>query len=186
MKGPDAGTRVFERTATDPLTGAHTLEYLRCRLIEEAQRAIRYEVPLGLLVVRVDGFSALEDVFGAHRPERLMAHTANVLLGAVRDTDIVGRYGPDRLGVILPFGGVSEARAVSDRVRAAVGAAVFERGLFRNPTAVPISIASAAFPAESPSLEALVALVDDRLGDTAPDFEARAPGRRLQLKAVRP
>lgn len=170
----------------DEQTGLYKPAYLRQRLTEEVRRASRHEVPVSLLVVRVDGLAGFRETFGAYKAGLLMAHLADVLQITVRDTDVVGRYGPESFGVVLPFGGPTEAMLVADRVRLAACEAEFEGDVLQPSAHCPISVASAAFPAEAASLEELVALVADRLGDTAPDFETRAPSGTLRLGAVHP
>lgn len=170
----------------DEQTGLYKPAYLRQRLVEEVRRASRHEVEVGLLVVRVDGLAQFHETFGAYKAGLLMAHLADVLRITVRDTDVVGRYGPESFAVILPFGGPAEAMLVSDRVRVAACAAEFEGDVLQPSAHCPVSVAFAAFPAEATSLEALVALVADRLGDTAPDFETRAPSGTLRFGEVHP
>lgn len=165
----------------DEQTGLYKPEYFRQRLIEEIRRATRHDVEVGLLVVRVDGLAAFRNTFGAYKTGLLMEHLADILRITVRDTDIVGRYGSESFGVLLPFASPAEAMLVSDRVRSAACEAEFEGDVLQPSTHCPVSVASVSFPAEASSLESVVALVADRLVDTAPDheFSTRKPGLRL-------
>ncbi len=166
----------------DEETGLYKPEYFRQRLIEETRRATRHDVEVGLLVVRVDGLAAFRSTFGAYKTGLLLEHLADILRITVRDTDIVGRYGPEAFGVLLPFASPAEAMLVSDRVRRAACEAEFEGDVLQPSTHCPVSVASVSFPTEASSLESFVALAADRLGDTAPDHGIPTRSTTLRLK----
>ncbi len=175
-----------ESSFRDPETGLYRPSIMRQRLIEEVRRAERHGVELGLVVVRVDGLAAFRDTFGAYKAGLLMEHLADVLRITVRDTDVVGRYGPESFGVVLPFAGPAPTMLVADRVRLAACSAEFEGDVLEPSTHCPVSVAHAAYPVDALSVESLVAIVADRLGDTAPDYTAPAPRVPLRLGEARP
>lgn len=163
----------------DEETGLFKPGYLRVRLAEEVQRGIRHDVPVGLLVVRLDGLHAFRDTFGRYKTGLLLEHLADVLRITVRDTDIVGRYGTESFGVVLPFAGPDEARAVAERVRLAGCSAEFEGDVLQPAARCPVSVASASLPADALTVEALIAAVADALADTEPARDTAAAAFRL-------
>ena len=85
----------------DPLT-----PLLNRRAFErELQRAIaaaeRYEEPLSLVYFDLNGFKAVNDVYGHPAGDAALQRVAAVLLGNVRTSDIVGRLGGDEFAVAL-------------------------------------------------------------------------------------
>jgi diguanylate cyclase (GGDEF)-like protein len=170
----------------DEETGLYKPTYMRRRLIEEVRRAQRHDVAVGLLVVRLDGLAVFRETFGAYKTGLLMEHLADVLRITVRDTDVVGRYGPESFGVIMPFAGPAEAILVADRVRIAACEAEFEGDVLQPSAHCPVSVAAVALPAEASTVEELVAIAADRLADTAPDFDSPKTAGSFRLGEVRP
>lgn len=170
----------------DEESGLYKPTYMRRRLIEEVRRATRHEVAVGLLVVRLDGLAVFRETFGAYKTGLLMEHLADVLRITVRDTDVVGRYGPESFGVIMPFAGPLEAMLVAERVRSAACNAEFEGDVLQPSAHCPVSVAAVALPAEADTIEELVAIAADRLADTAPDFDSPKAVGSFRLGEVRP
>ncbi|HWH31971.1 MAG TPA: diguanylate cyclase [Egibacteraceae bacterium] len=123
----------------DGLTGCLNHRAFHERLRQEAARAVRYERALGLLLVDLDGFKAVNDGHGHPCGDAVLAAVGDVLRATTRDTDIVGRVGGDEFAVLLPETGCDEAHLLAERIRAAVGA-------LREPVPVTASIGVAALP----------------------------------------
>ncbi|MCI0585288.1 MAG: GGDEF domain-containing protein [Planctomycetes bacterium] len=91
-------------------------------LTVEFARARRYEYPLSLLLLRVDGLETLRDLHG-HRARDLVRERAMGLVRREsRSCDFLGRFPDDRLLVVLPHTDLDGAHALAERVRAALAA----------------------------------------------------------------
>ncbi len=170
-----------QSSVRDPETGLYKPSYLRSRLAEEVRRGARHEVAVTLMLVHVDDIATFRDTFGSYKATMLLEHMADILRIAVRDTDVVGRYGDDAFGVVLPFAGPAEADLVADRVKKAVCGAEFEGDVLQPATRCTVSVAYAAYPSEAHEHDALVALAEERLAAMlAPEAgetkDARAAG----------
>jgi diguanylate cyclase (GGDEF)-like protein len=94
---------------TDSLTGIANRRSLDERLLAEMRRARRYGRPLSLVLCDVDGFKAVNDTLGHAAGDTFLRKLAQRLQGAVRQTDLVGRWGGDEFAVISPETGPAAA-----------------------------------------------------------------------------
>jgi diguanylate cyclase (GGDEF)-like protein len=79
----------------DPLTGLmNRLTYER-RLQEEWSRAQRTGCSVGLIIVDLDHFKAINDRYGHSLGDHVLRHVASKLEGSLRSYDVLARYGGD-------------------------------------------------------------------------------------------
>jgi two-component system cell cycle response regulator len=110
----------------DLLTGCANLEALDRRLDEEFQRARRYSLSFSFVLLDVDQLKRFNERLGTEAGDRLLSQLGALLQQEVRAPDLVGRYGGDEFGVVLPETEVAGARASIARVRRRIEAHVFE------------------------------------------------------------
>ncbi len=83
----------------------------------EAARAVRTRTPLALVLIDVDHFKAVNDLYGhlvGDKALRAIAHTFQIFL---RDYDLVGRFGGEEFALLLPQTSATDARRIAERVR---------------------------------------------------------------------
>jgi diguanylate cyclase (GGDEF)-like protein len=87
-------------TTLDPLTGLPDRRGIL--LVGSHLHAIarRESSAIGCAVVEIGGYRAVLATSGQAAADALVLHVAGVLRGAVRETDVVGRWAPDRLAVV--------------------------------------------------------------------------------------
>jgi diguanylate cyclase (GGDEF)-like protein/PAS domain S-box-containing protein len=119
-----AYNRLRELVEKDPLTGVAN----RCHLdrILDAQLDIlnRTGIPFCLILIDVDHFKEINDVFGHAVGDRALVAFAESLARTSRRTDLVGRWGGDEFLAILPEVHLEDALVVAQRQREAVTAAM--------------------------------------------------------------
>ncbi len=96
----------------DALTGISNRKAFDRRLDLEWRRAARYGRSLGLMVMDLDGFKAVNDVQGHAAGDKVLREVAQRLDGRMRDTDLVARIGGDEFAVICPETGVNELMTI--------------------------------------------------------------------------
>jgi diguanylate cyclase (GGDEF)-like protein len=84
------------------------------RTLAEAPRGER----LGLCVVDVDNFKAINDRFGHATGDAVLRKVASVLVDCIRPNDIACRLGGDEFLLVLPGLGPAEIGAILERIRA--------------------------------------------------------------------
>lgn len=109
---------------TDSLTGLFNSRYLHQALLEELERAHRYERPLSLLVLDCDNFKKINDTFGHLEGDKVLQSLAGVINHCLRRTDSAYRYGGEEFVVVLPETTGEAARVLADRLRAQFAAEV--------------------------------------------------------------
>jgi diguanylate cyclase (GGDEF)-like protein len=95
--------------------------------------------PVAFLMIDVDHFKAFNDAFGHQRGDDLLRSVAAAISDAVREGDVVYRYGGEEFCVLLPDADAAIAGVVAERVRAGVRAAT-EHG--PRPVTVSVGVAS--------------------------------------------
>jgi diguanylate cyclase (GGDEF)-like protein len=107
--------------SVDPLTGLRN----RTRFLEDLRRefatARRYETPLSLIVLDVDGLRDVNAQQGFEAGDRLLLVLSELLLSRLRVSDIAARIGDDDFAVILPHTPLNGARALSERILDTLG-----------------------------------------------------------------
>lgn len=105
---------------TDPLMGIYNRRYFDRRLHEEFARSVRYRQPLSLIMADIDHFKAVNDKWGHQTGDRVLKSLAELLSGAVRESDVVCRYGGEELAIILPHTSGDASMILAERLRAQV------------------------------------------------------------------
>lgn len=109
----------------DPLTEiANRLAYNE-RIAQEWARWKRYRSPLAFSVWDVDHFKRINDTYGHQAGDKVLRVVAKLLSTQVRETDFVARYGGEEFVILLPETDLPQARAVAEKIRAAVQACEF-------------------------------------------------------------
>ena len=106
-----------QENITDPLMGIYNRRYLSRRLGEEFLRARRYETPMSVLILDIDLFKRINDANGHQVGDQVLIYLGKLILDAIRETDIVTRYGGDELLIIAPNTNASSAAALAERLR---------------------------------------------------------------------
>lgn len=142
-----------ERQASrlDPLTGVFNRRFLDEHLTMMVAQARRSRQPLSILMVDLDGFKQYNDESGHGAGDMLLREVALSLAGAVREDNVVARYGGDEFVVVLPDTPGELARRVAFELR----------GLFTEPVTISIGVSSLA--ARVGTKQELLARADEAL-----------------------
>ncbi len=100
----------------DALTGLHNRRYFHETLEREVARAHRYERRLGLIVIDLDDFKAINDRVGHLAGDAVLAEAAVRMLSVVRTADVACRIGGDEFAVVLPESRAEETELLAERI----------------------------------------------------------------------
>jgi diguanylate cyclase (GGDEF)-like protein len=105
-------------SSVDPLTGCGTLDALDRRIREEFERARRYDVAFGLVLLDVDGMRRINERLGRDGGHRVLGDLGRLLQRELRAPDFVARYGGEEFLLLLPETDLEGARNAVHRIRA--------------------------------------------------------------------
>ena len=120
---------LFQKTqhlaVTDDLTKLYNSRYLNSFLEEGIRRASQEEGHLAVVFLDLDGFKGINDRHGHLCGSRSLFEVGNLIRGAVREEDVVSRYGGDEFVVVLPDTDGEGALVVAERIRRALNVHAF-------------------------------------------------------------
>jgi diguanylate cyclase (GGDEF)-like protein len=106
----------------DPMTGLYNRRYMEDALERFAAMAQRRKQSTAAVMIDLDDFKKLNDEHGHAKGDAVLKDVAAQLVGAVRSSDIVCRYGGEELLVILPECSLQEAVERAEIMRARIAA----------------------------------------------------------------
>lgn len=101
----------------DHLTQLYHHNYFIVRIGEEVARAKRKGTPLCLLFIDLDFFKMINDNFGHPVGDEVLKQFAISLKNAVRESDLIFRYGGDEFTIILPETSKDDAIKIAQRIK---------------------------------------------------------------------
>jgi diguanylate cyclase (GGDEF)-like protein len=171
---------------TDEVTGLHNYRFLQQRLDEEIGRAKRYDKRLSFLMLDVDDFKRINDVYGHRVGDLVLAEIGQVLRATVREVDVVARYGGEEFSVVLPETDVSGAFIVAEKIREAVSSHRFPDAEGNRRIHATVSVGLASFPTHAHDKETLLRAADDALYNAKSAGKDRVRAPRLRLRRTMP
>jgi two-component system, cell cycle response regulator len=128
--------------AFDDLTGIYNRRSLFHALETELARSARYSRSVSVLMIDIDRFKRVNDVYGHAFGDAVLRQVAETVVGSLRTIDVVCRYGGEEFCVILPETSGAGARRAAERVRLAIMGHTFALGDQRLDVTVSIGVAT--------------------------------------------
>jgi diguanylate cyclase (GGDEF)-like protein/putative nucleotidyltransferase with HDIG domain len=149
----------------DPLTGLFSHRHFHERLLEEIQRAERYDHAISLLMVDVDNLRQLNETHDHAAGDEVLRQVAQIVLAVIRNTDLAARYGGDEFAVMLPETALAGALQVAGKIRSEVAARELrlpggQHGRMDRIARLTVSIGAASFPQHSAQKNGLIIAAD--------------------------
>lgn len=170
----DAEVRMEQLATRDALTGLFNRRMMNERLSQERGRTSRGAATFSLVMCDIDHFKEINDTLGHDRGDEVLVEVASRFQQALRQQDIIARWGGEEFLILLPDTDSHAAEAVTERLRASLGEAALELREFA--LSVTASFGATTFEPGS-RLADVLRTVDEAL------YEAKAGGRnRVSLR----
>jgi diguanylate cyclase (GGDEF)-like protein/PAS domain S-box-containing protein len=111
---------------TDSLTGINNRGYFFELATRKFNVAIRYRLPLSMLMFDIDHFKQINDAFGHVMGDQVLKKITQVVFAEIRLADVIGRYGGDEFVVLLPHTSEQEALSLAERIHSSISAVRIE------------------------------------------------------------
>jgi diguanylate cyclase (GGDEF)-like protein len=134
--------RMHQLVSVDPLTGAlNRGAFIRRFGREVSHMRRRSDSQFAILLLDVDHFRRINDAYGHRTGDRLLEKTVEVLRGAIREYDVIGRLEGDVFVLLLPGTLTEGALAMAERVRQEIASKVPALAALKNPVSTTIGVA---------------------------------------------
>lgn len=120
--------RLKETSFKDEVTGLYNRRFFSLRLEEELSRYRRFNHPVSVVLLDLDGFKAVNDEYGHSVGDDTLREVAQILMKHSRGINVVSRYGGDEFAVLLVETSKAGARLYADRIREVVAKYPFSHG----------------------------------------------------------
>lgn len=158
----------------DPLTGLYNRRYMEDALERYLSMAERTGTSTALIMIDLDHFKALNDQHGHAKGDAVLREVASQLMGALRPSDVVCRYGGEELLVILPSCDLNEALIKAEMLRSRIESLSEAHG-----AAISASLGVACVPETSVGPTDAVSMADTAL------YAAKEAGRNCVRAATK-
>ncbi len=181
MLGNQAGlaiqnSRLYESAVTrahsDSLTELWNHGYFQYLLQDEMEKSRAMNSKLSLLMLDLDNFKALNDLFGHQAGDKVLKELAQFLKNRSRKMDYVCRYGGEEFTMILPQTDRDEAFTIAEHLRLEIEKHPFiQRISPESEKKLTVSIGIASFPANGTTPSDIIAASDRAL------YQAKRKGK---------
>ena len=169
--------RLEEAAATDGKTGLLNAHTWGARAQHQLRRAGGAGVPHAVLVLDLDHFKTVNDLYGHLAGDQVLAAVAAALRSEVRERDLVGRFGGEEFVILLVGrreGGETDLGVIAERIRERVAGLVVDvttpDGAARI-RRLSVSVGGALHPGGRADLDGLLRIADTAL------YSAKRAGR---------
>ncbi len=147
-----------QQASLDPLTGLLN----RRAFCQEAETIIQSSLmnnstqPCCALFMDIDNFKQLNDQQGHNAGDQILKSTALICRKALRQKDLLGRYGGEEFVALLPNTEPWQAFRVAERVRNAIASEHAENNKWANCKPITVSIGISSLSSEANSLDRIL------------------------------
>ncbi|MCZ7647959.1 MAG: GGDEF domain-containing protein [Planctomycetota bacterium] len=168
---------LYRRSIIDDLTGVASRGHFDARLQQEIARLRRDQSQgFGLVMLDIDHFKSFNDTYGHQTGDRVLQEMARVLVGQVRNVDMVARYGGEEFAIVLASIDRVRIGDVAERLRRAVERMQVE-ATDGTPLKITASFGAACCPGDADNKFELIKLADAAL------YRAKDGGRNRVMMA---
>lgn len=109
--------QLIQLSLTDTLTGLANRRHLEQFMLTAVKREERIGETFSLIMLDIDHFKRINDVYGHDVGDVVLCHTAQLMRNAVRETDLAARLGGEEFILVLAATDLQAAATCAERLR---------------------------------------------------------------------
>ncbi len=160
---------------TDDLTGLASYGRFQELLSAEMEEVRRYRYSVGLIMLDLDGFKFVNDLFGHQQGDLVLRYVADALRETSREVDVAARYGGEEMALVLPHTDLDGAYEMGERARTAIEALAVPKLVGEGTVQITASVGVAA--SSEGDKDELIAAADTAL------YLAKRAGKNRTVRA---
>jgi diguanylate cyclase (GGDEF)-like protein len=164
----------------DDLTGIYNKRAFLNTAHRELSKAARHGEAVSVIITDIDHFKQINDNHGHMVGDRMLTEVARRLCSAVRESDIVARFGGEEFTVLLPSTESTGAAAVAEKIRQAIAQEFASSPGEPDSPAITLTLGVAAYPDDGDTVEDLLTAADRRM------YAGKQQGRNCTIAADQP
>ncbi|MEA2354608.1 MAG: hypothetical protein QOD61_737, partial [Solirubrobacteraceae bacterium] len=169
--------QVQRQALTDELTGLFNHRRFVEALTAESERARRFSQSVGLVMLDLDDFKAVNDTYGHQQGDQVLRSVADLMRTYSREIDSPARYGGEELAVVLPQTELDGAYQLAERLRTGIERLEIPLVAGGGTMRVTASLGVASLPGNAEDPARLIASADAAL------YEAKRGGKNRTVRA---
>jgi diguanylate cyclase (GGDEF)-like protein len=176
IAGLNLRARLEHQSIRDGLTGLFNRHFMEIALDRELRRAARHNKPVAIMMLDIDHFKQFNDTYGHEAGDTVLRELGDALLQAVRNEDILCRFGGEEFVAIFPELSLAAAMERAEYLRRMVSE-IRVRSRGESLREITLSIGVAVYPQHAETLEEIMRAADRAL------YEAKHLGRNRVVPA---
>ncbi len=165
----DALAKVKRLAITDQLTELYNRRHFEDIIRSEFEKVKRYKVPISCLMIDIDHFKRINDLYGHHAGDAVLKEIAKILSNNARITDTFARWGGEEFIALLTHTTKEEAYKLASRILTSISGYQFS-DIHKEKVTTSIGLSSAPHPSINTE-EKLIQAADSAL------YKAKKLGR---------
>lgn len=154
----EAEDKLRKLATTDSLTGLSNRRFFMESAEEALERTRRYGRDLCLLMMDIDYFKTVNDMYGHDAGDDVLSILSKTGLRILRNIDVFGRIGGEEFSILLPDTGIEGAAQVAERLRSEIEST--KMNTRSGSLNITVSIGVAMYNKETSTLEQLLKAAD--------------------------
>jgi len=161
---------LYSMATIDALTGLNNRRNLLEKVQLEIERARRYDMSVGFLMLDIDHFKDINDTYGHDAGDNVLQRVGTMLRETMRASDHVGRLGGEEFGILLTNVSAELTHVIAERLRKKMAALIVPYMNTNISFTVSIGVADLLLDTDNP-LESMMTRADMAL------YRAKNAGR---------
>jgi diguanylate cyclase (GGDEF)-like protein len=167
----DLNAEVFH----DKLTGTKNRTFLEQEIENLIKKSDSKGTSFSLIIIDLDFFKKINDTYGHPAGDCILVEFSKIVLGCIRNNDILARYGGEEFIVLLPNSNLAYGTSIAEKIRASVASGKMPLFEGTNLPNITCSLGISSYPDYASNKKDLITTADKAL------YNAKKHGRNKAI-----